>query len=286
MTGFQNRGYNASSEYFAKQKPINKDLYERVQKFKLTGINSYFLDVDATGTLHDDYSKNHPMNASKDMQNRITRLKYVQGKNLVLGSETAAYWAVPYLDFAHGNDSVFKIPHWNLARDFKLYGRWYPTDRPEFFFKSILAPKDYEETRYNPLYKIPLFQTVFHDSIITTDRWEIPITKFKNIKGTRLLTELLYGVPTMWSLDVKQIKDYATDLKKITSFFQNYHKKIAGSQLTNFTYLTNDKLVQQTQFGTIAKTIVNFSNQPYKNIPAKSLEVFYINENKKEIFTP
>ena len=53
--GFQNRGYEASSEYFALQNPTNKDLYERANNFKLTGINSYFLDVDATGFLNDDY---------------------------------------------------------------------------------------------------------------------------------------------------------------------------------------------------------------------------------------
>lgn len=286
MPGFHNRGYEASSEYFARQKPINKDLYDRANKFKSTGINSYFLDVDATGTLHDDYSEDHPMNTAKDMQNRITRLKHLRDMKFVLGSETAVYWAVPYLSFAHGNNAVFNNPHWTLARDKKAYGRWFPSERPEFFFKSISAPKDYEDTKYNPLYRIPLFQTVFHDSIITTDRLEIPITKFKNLKEKRLLIGLLYGVPSIWSLDIKQIKDYSKDLKKISAFFQAYHKKIGGVQLTKFSYLTEDKLVQQTQFGEIATATVNFSNRIYNNIPANSIEIFYIKENKKEIFTP
>lgn len=286
VPGFHDRGYEASSEYFARQKPINKDLYARAQKFKSTGINSYFLDVDATGSLHDDYSTIHPMNTSKDMLNRITRLKHLRDLNFVLGSETAVSWAVPYLAFAHGNNSVFNNPHWALAKDKKTYGRWYPTERPEIFFKSIIAPKDYENTKYNPLYRIPLFQTVFHDSIITTDRWEIPITKFKNLMEKRLLIGFLYGVPSIWSLDIKQIKDYSNNLKKVTSFFENYHKKISGIQMTKFSYLTEDKLLQQTQFSDIATVTANFSNKIYNNIPANSIEVYYIKENKKEIFTP
>ena len=73
------------------------------------------------------------------------------------------------------------------------------------------------------------------------------------------------------------------NLKKISSFFQTYHKKIGGIQLTKFSYLTEDKLVQQTQFGEIATATVNFSNRLYNSIPANSIQIYYIKENKKEI---
>lgn len=285
--GFQNRGYEASSEYFAKQKPENRDLYLRLKNFKETGINSYFLDVDATGLLHDDYSPLHPMNAKKDMENRIKRLNYIsKNEKLVLGSETAVYWAIPSLAFAHGNFSVFNSPHWQLSRQHKIYGRWYPTERPEFFFKTIKAPEDYENTRYNPLYRIPLFQYVYHDAIISTDRWEIPITKFSNLKTKRTLFEILYGIPSMWSLDLKLIKENKIDLKKYSDFFQIYHHKIAELPLTNFEFLTNDKFVQQAKYGNEIIVTANFSKINYKNIPKESVEVNYLKENKKVIYTP
>ena len=286
ILGFHNRGYEASSEYFALQKPKNKDLYERAEKFKSTGVNSYFLDVDATGTLHDDYSKDHPMNISKDLQNRINRMQHLTDMGFVVGSETAVSWAIPHIAFAHGNNATFNAPHWPLARNVKVYGRWYPNERPEFFFKSIIAPKEYEETKFNPLYRIPLFQAAFHDSIVTTDRWEIPITKFKNLMQKRILIESLYGVPSNWALDIKEIKEYSSELKKLSSFFESYHKKIANLPLTKFTYITTDKLVQQTEFGDDVKVTANFSDKMYNGIPGKSVEVIYLKENKKNIFSP
>ncbi|WP_161597772.1 glycoside hydrolase [Fluviispira multicolorata] len=285
--GFQNRGYEASSQYFAMQNPINKDLKDRLNKFAETGINSYFLDVDATGTLHDDYSPTHPMNIEKDLQNRISRLKLIsQDKKLVLGSETAVYQFVPYIAFAHGNASVFNGPHWKLTRDKKTYGRWYPTERPSFFFNSLNAPEEYKETKYNPTYRIPLFQTVFHDSIITTDRWEIPITKFRNLMNDRILLELLYGIPSIWALDKKQIKMYSKEIKNLNAFFSPLHKKIATLPMTQFEWLTENKCVQRTQFGNEVQLTANFSNNKFENIPAKSIELNWLKENKKEIYTP
>lgn len=285
--GFHNRGYIASSEYFSRQTPENKDLYTRASLFKETGNNSYFLDVDATGTLHDDYSPDHSMNTKKDMENRIKRMRHLsERENFVLGSETAVYWAVPFLAFAHGNFSVFNAPHWKLTRDKTFYGRWYPSERPGVFFKSIQAPEDYVNTRYNPQYRIPLFQMVFHDSVITTDRWEIPITKFTNVKAQRVLFEILYGIPSMWSLDIKTIQKNKLELKKYASFFDEFHKKIAQEPLTNFLYLTEDKTVQQTTFGKDVKVTANFSELKFKNIPPKSLEIFYLNENRRVIYTP
>ncbi|BBH54149.1 glycoside hydrolase [Fluviispira sanaruensis] len=287
IKGFQNRGYEASSQYFALQNPSNKDLKDRLNKFVETGINSYFLDVDATGTLHDDYSPIHPMNIETDLNNRIARMKLISDdKKLVLGSETAVYLFVPSLAFAHGNTSVFNGPHWNLTRNKQQYGAWYPTERPSFFFKSINAPAEYKKTKFNSIYRIPLFQAAFHESIITTDRWEIPITKFKNVIKDRLLLELLYGIPTNWALDTQMVKVHEELLKKLNVFFSPLHKKIATLPLTHFAWLTEDKLIQRTQFGDEVQLTANFSDENYKDIPKKSILLIWLKEDKKEIFTP
>ncbi|WP_186647810.1 glycoside hydrolase [Fluviispira vulneris] len=287
IKGFHNRGYEASSQYFALQNPTNKDLKDRLNKFAETGINSYFLDVDGTGTLHDDYSPEHAMNIEQDLNNRIARMKLIsEDKKLVLGSETAVYLFVPSLAFAHGNTSVFNGPHWKLTRNKKQYGAWYPTERPSFFFKSINAPTEYIKTKFNSIYRIPLFQAAFHESIITTDRWEIPITKFKNAIKDRLLLELLYGIPTNWVLDTQMVKEQAEMLKKLNAFFSPLHKKIATLPLSHFSWLTEDKLVQRTQFGDDVQLTANFSDKNYKDIPAKSIELIWLRDNKKEIFTP
>ncbi|CAF1123022.1 unnamed protein product, partial [Didymodactylos carnosus] len=98
--GFGGVGCHLSSAALAGEHPKNKTIYKRLESFVSTGINSYFLDCDATGELFNDYSPLHPMTQSQDRINRIERMDYIN-KKLVLGSETAAWWAVPYIAFAH-----------------------------------------------------------------------------------------------------------------------------------------------------------------------------------------
>ena len=54
---------------------------------------------------------------------------------------------------------------------------------------------------------LPLYQVVFHDSLVSTDRWEMSLVKFSNLIQVRTLLQLLYNVPSMWSLDRQAIRE-------------------------------------------------------------------------------
>lgn len=284
--GFGGKGCHVSSEAFVLQQPKNKTLYSRVNTFVKTGINSYFLDCDATGELFDDYSPMHLMTKEKDRTNRIERMAYIAtDKKMVLGSETAVSWAVSFLAFAHGNFSVHNAIHWPFTKQ-KEYGVWWPQERPSFFFKKVNASTDYITSKYDPRYRLPLFQTVFHESIITTDRWEIPHLKIGNAVRVRELLELFYGVPSIWSLDLEDIEKYGFHIKKLYSFFSPLHKAIVTEELKDFIWLDEDRKVQQIIFGNKAKLTANFSDVNFGNIPGNTLEVHWLEKDKKEYYTP
>ncbi len=282
--GFDGRGYCISSEALALQD--NKVIYDRVENFLKTGINSYFLDCDAFGELFDDFAQDHSMDKIKDRENRLIRMAYIANKRLVLGSESAVAWAVPALSFAHGNFSVNNTEHWNLRKDAEFYGVRYPQNRPDFFFKTINVPDDYITSKYDPCYRLPLFQAVFHEAIVTTDRWDISHMKFANIAKVRELLELFYGIPSIWALDLQDAGKYEANLKKLFSFFSPLHKAIATEPITSFTWLTQDRKVQQIVFGDTLRLIVNFSNARFQEIPAGSLGAYWLKRNSKEIYTP
>ena len=284
--GFGGKGCHISSEALILQKPKNKTIYNRIDKFIETGINSYFLDCDATGELFDDYSDLHPMTQEKDRLNRIERMNYISSeKKLVLGSETASAWAVPFIAFAHGNFSVHNAIHWELIQS-KKYGNWWPQERPNFFFKQIQVPDEYIKAKYDPRYRIPLFQAVFHDCIITTDRWELSHMKIANAVNERELLELLYGVPSIWALDLKDINKYKVKLKKINKFFSPLHKAIATEELKNFVWLDKERKIQQTTFGNKVRITANFSDIMFNEINPKTIELIWLYNNHKEYYTP
>ena len=96
-TGFAGRGCELSSEAFARAEATLKPLETRVAKQLRDGANSYFLDVDAFGELHDDYSPAHPMTVYQDQKHRLTRLRYLRDRKVVLGSEDGVAWSVPWI---------------------------------------------------------------------------------------------------------------------------------------------------------------------------------------------
>ncbi|EKE09789.1 MAG: hypothetical protein ACD_16C00105G0002 [uncultured bacterium] len=282
--GFADRGCHVSSEALIRQTPSNKTILKRISAFIKTGINSYFLDCDGTGELFDDYSPSHPMTQKKDRENRMKRMKYLsRSQGMVLGSESAAAWAAPYIAFSHGNFSVHSAIHWPFTKD-KAYGKWWPPERPGIFFKTVGAPEEYIQARYDPRYRLPLLQAVFHESVIMTDRWELSHMKLKNLVKRREILELLYGIPSIWALDLKDLKTHGAHLKKLSAFFDRLHSAIALKPLANFKWLTEDHLIQQVTFGDFVILTANFSQEPFKGIPPESLQVNWIEEDVLEIY--
>lgn len=283
VPGFHNRGCSVSMTAFVNDGNII--MHQRIDKFKDDGVNSYFLDCHGTGEVFDDYSPDHPQTIFDDISIRLQHLKFLSQQGLVLGTESAIADAAPFVAFAHGNFSTLYNTHYKLARNTKEYGAWYPPARPGFFFKTIIADNSYA-LRYDPQYRIPLFQAVLHDSIVTTDRWEIPLVKFKNLYEDRFLLEFLCGVPSMWSLDSKAIKQYENVLKQIGKEFYDLHSQIMTEELTDFQFLTDDRKVQKTVFGDNKVSIIaNFRDTQYQDIPQKALKIIY-NDNDIRIIKP
>ncbi len=286
--GFADIGCHASSQALSFNKASSKVIKERIETFVTSGINSYFLDCDATGELFDDYSTNHPMNKEQDRKNRLERMSYIaETKNLVLGSETAAAWAVPALAFAHGNFSVRNRVQFQFMADKKLFGGWWPPERPKIFFQPFSPPEEFVKAKFDPRYRLPLFQAAFHDALVVTDRWELSHNKIPKLMVTRELFELLYGIPAIWALDQKAIKEQSPRLKKLADFFAILHQSIFLLPLTEFIWLSEDKLLQQTTFGNNkVQVIANFSSEKRNNIPAHSLVARWTKEKKEIFYTP
>lgn len=280
--GFAGRGCYVSMT--ALDQDNNQIITDRIAHFKSEGVNSYFLDCHATLEAFDDYSKEHPQTIFDDIQIRLKQLEILSKQGLVIGSETAFADTIPFIAFAHGNFSALYNLHYPYAKQKTIYGGWGPAYKPQIFFKSINVDEDYG-VRYAPEYRIPLFQAVFHDSVVVTDRWETPITKFKNLYQDRLLLELLYAVPSMWSLDIDSINKYKLHLKQLKDEFAELHSVLMTLELTDFAYLTEDRKVQQTVFGDKDVTMIaNFyDDKSYQTIPPKTLRVIYKNSNIKDI---
>jgi hypothetical protein len=120
---------------------------------------------------------------------------------------------------------------------------------------------------------VPLYQAVFHDSIVVTDRWEMSLLKARGLEAQRTSMALLYGVPTIWNLDRRTLREEGPRLRALARFFEALHRRIATLPLTEFAYLTADRLLQRARFGGEVEIVANFAGEARNGVGAGCVEV-------------
>ncbi|WP_246155150.1 glycoside hydrolase [Saccharopolyspora hirsuta] len=272
LPGFGGRGCYLSSEAFRRAEPTQHLMADRTREFTANGANSYFLDVDAAGELHSDHSPAHPMAKEQDRRNRLDRMAWLSGQ-LVLGSETAGSWANGVLSYNHGSVTPVTDQLWKLEKDKQSWGGYAPQGAPAFFFKPVRLPADVAKAMYAPEYRVPLYQAVLHDSVISTERWELSWSKLPDQSKNRAMLAMLHNIPLNLVLDESELDSHGAQIAQLQRFFEPLHRAAATEPLADFRWLTPDHLVQRTSFGDGALTVTaNFSARPHDGLPGGCLD--------------
>ena len=285
--GFSGRGCELSSEALKLLEPEKHYLAARIKKYSTIGVNGYFLDCDGFGDLWDDYSSEHPMTPVGDQKNRLDRMQMISNQfGLILGTESAAGWSTSVIHFSHGTQTIQSPQLWALVGDPKRIGRWWPVERPEILFKEIVAEPDLIKVSFDPATRLPLYETVFHDSVISLDRWEFSPVKLRNVAQDRDLLRLLYGAPPLWNLDMKEIETYSSRLKKYNDFFYPIHLLIGDRALARFEWLTEDRLIQRVRFEDVIEMTANFSELSWMGIGPHCITARWMTEERSTMYCP
>jgi len=135
---------------------------------------------------------------------------------------------------------------------------------------------------------LPLYQTVFHDSVVTTHHWGYASLKFRDQMDTVELLELLYNVPPLYHINQEEFKKHGKRIKAHYDFFSPLHKETALLPVTDFLWLTPDHLVQSSKFGDKIIMVANFGNEDYKYedilVSGGSIMAKWIDSGKKTVF--
>jgi len=259
VPGYGNRGCQLSSEALARHSGAPSPA-SRYAAHAAEGATEVFVDSDGFGEFFDDSSPDHPMTMARDRDNRLTRLKLaIDRYHLVLGSENVTAWAAGVTHYSHGTAQAraHNRAFWKLLNDPRFAG-WWPPERPSVFFKPFQPTADEARDLFGPADRLPLFEAVFHDSVVAADRWEFGLMKVKGMEGGRFARSLLYGTPTMWNLDRKELARVGPWLKAAQDDFKAAHGWGTPVALTGFMWLSDDHLVQQTRFADGRVLIANF----------------------------
>jgi len=195
-------------------------------------------------------------------------------------------WASKIIAYNNGSFSTFNEAFWPILKNKKQFGGWWPETEPKVFFKPFIAPKEFITASYNPIYRIPLYEAALHDSVISTDRWELNELKIPALIPTKALLENLYNIPPIWVLDIQTLNKHQQYFIAYYKFFSPLHRLAATLPLTNFKWLTTDHRVQQTEFGNQLILTANFSDKIYLGIKPHCIHAIITKSQNRSEFCP
>jgi hypothetical protein len=105
---------------------------------------------------------------------------------------------------------------------------------------------------------------VFHDSVVATHQWGFGSLKFQDEDRARELLELLYGVPPLYHQNLREWGKRASEIRRHYDFFSPLHREIGLLPMSDFQWLSEDRLVQRTTFGDRVELIANFGARPFQ----------------------
>ncbi len=288
--GFKQKGYHLSP---IAAKPYVENRVNSILAQMPNGFNSWFIDCDAYGELFDDYSPSHPATQLDDMKARLARMTWIRNTHdLVVGSEGGSAYAAGTIHFAHGMMSPvigWGDPDMNDKNSPYYVGGYWPPEAPAIHVKQVPLKSRYFYLYYDPRFRLPLYQTVFHDSVITTHHWGYSSLKFKNAVATVALLELLYNVPPLYHLNIPRFSKHRKWIKRYYAFFSPLHRQIGGQPMTHFEWISPDRLIQRTTFSDTVEIFANFGAEPFEHrnvsIPEQSVLARWIATGKTAIFS-
>lgn len=225
-----------------------------------------FIDVTTAEDLYECYDSSHSLTRTAKRQCGVDLLGYTRSLGLVTGGEHGRYWAVPCLDYIEGMQSggSFSWPAgWLLRPKSKdqefdnpwggKFGKW----------------ANYEKWGIGHQYRIPLWELVFHDCVVSTWYWgdssDFLLDAAPEITAKKDAFNVLYGtIPLMWA---NKEGSWTTAREVFLRTYRNtckLHEAIAGKELLSHEFITADRAVQRTRFADGTEAVVNFGEKPYQ----------------------
>ncbi|MDR9753323.1 glycoside hydrolase [Pseudomonas sp. SZMC_28357] len=264
--GTLKRGFQQSGHYTDPRcvRPLLEARIRAVQS--QAGFNSWFLDAYATGMVFDSYRPTASLTQAENALGNIDASRWVNEQlQLPSGSEDGNATTARGILFAHGMQTpVIGWGDTDMSKDHQspyYLGRWFPNEEPEVFFKTVPLKQPYRTVHFAAQTRLPLYQTVFHGSVITSHHWLFDSLKFSNVRAENELAQLLYNVAPLYHLSADTLALRLPVMARQDRFFRPLHQRLATQTLTDFRWLTADRLVQQTTFADGTRLLANFDSR-------------------------
>lgn len=223
-----------------------------------------FIDVTTADGLYECFDTLHPLTREAELRCGLDLLGYVRSLGLVTGGEHGKWWAVPQLDYIEGmmSGDFYSWPSGYLIR---------PKSKDEQATlpngRALTDWSQYERFGIGHQYRIPFWELVFHDCVVSTWYWgdsnDFLLTAAPEVTAKKDAFNILYGtIPMMWA---NQEGSWVRDREAFLNTYRNtckLHEILALEEMLNHEFLTPDHSLQRTTFSGGTSVVVNFGISP------------------------
>lgn len=258
---------------------IRPEIYRKVEaKLKEFPHETYFLDVYTANGLFECYSKEHPLTREQFVQEVVRNHQIIEDQyKLYLGGEWGAEFANAHLAYVHGMMTLQRT-WWGSGIEKKgtIYytGDWRSNPRPTQMVGTRVANDTYLKYSINEYTRVPLYDLVYHDAVVTSWRWEDGNHHTPELWWKKDLFNMLYGSAPLWNLDRERWEEYKYTFIDSYTKVAPWLQQIATDELVSHRFVTENHKIQESVFSSGKKIVVNFGDEDYnfsgKIVKAKS----------------
>jgi len=219
---------------------------------KTKPFNARFLDVTTAGSWKECWNPRHPMDRTQSRKSREKLMAVVsQEYGLVTGGETGHDFSVPFCDYYEGMLSIcsYRVP--DSGRNIPQI--W--TNAPAYVAKYQVGE----------MYRLPLWELVFHDCTCSEWYWGDYNNKLPQLWAKRDLFNVLYGTMGMFVINRTHWQEHKADFVRSYEITSPVARSTAKYEMTDHEILTADRSVQRTTFANGVRVTVNFGENPWKD---------------------
>ncbi len=209
-----------------------------------------FIDTTTASPWRECYHPDHQMTRSESRHWKMELLRFMSEQmKLVTGSETGHDAAVPYVHYFEGMLSLgpYRVP--DAGRN--MIKPW--DEVPERVAKFQVGHK----------YRLPLWELVYHDCVVAQWYWGDYNNKLPALWDKRDLFNILYGTPPMFMFNNQIWKESKSRFAESYKNVCPVARAVGYAEMTDHSFLTADRSVQQTNFANGISVTVNFGDTLY-----------------------
>lgn len=208
------------------------------------GYDARLLDAVCAVNWQECYHPAHPVTREEDMQWRRKQLQVAMDNGQVTGTEHIASWAVPHAVYAEAPTTFVRFAGY----------------RESFNGRSFTPPDSFRTVVLDERIRFPLWQLVFHDAVVITNRWTFTANRYTDEKNwdREDLINLLHGQMPTFMLDAANFEANAGHFARTAQTVGRWNAKIGYEEMTDFRWLNHAGTLQEAVYGSGDSVIVNF----------------------------